>query len=309
MPHKSRPTNNQTTPHVRPAADATSSAHREPTQPPIDDATANPSSTPNMATADFKDELLAALRDEMASIFKTELQVAMNQNLSQIMTELQSVKTELAASLAATKADVSELRGTVCEMESSLTIFTDDVVSLKDKVEGLSKRVVSLESKCEDLESRSRRNNVRIIGLSEQYGPVTGASISALLQKVFNLDKEPVVDRAHRSLNAKPKPGERPRPVIARLHYYTDCIDILQRAKTQQRIRVGDSTISIFPDHTARTARARAAFNDIRRQLRDIPGVRYGLMYPAVLRITTNGGATKDFTSPGEAAVFVKTLK
>ncbi|KAK7131856.1 hypothetical protein R3I93_018424 [Phoxinus phoxinus] len=262
-----------------------------------------------MASADFKAELLVVLREEMVGIFKSELQMAMTENLSKIKSELQSVKTELTANLAATKSDVGELRGTVIEMEESLSTCTDDVAYLKSKVEILSNKVLALENKCEDLEGRFCRNNIRIIGLSEQCGTVTAASTSALLKEALNLDKAPLIDRAHRSLNPKPKPGERPRPIIARLHYYADCVDILQRARTQQRIKIGDSTISIFPDHTARTAKARAAFNDVRRQLRDIPGVRYGLIYPALLRITTSGGVTKDFTSPGEAAVFIKTLK
>lgn len=315
MPPKPRNTDNQATLKARPTAGTTSPARRDPARPPPHDGdgdgavTANTVTDPSMALADFKAELLIALREEMVGIFKSELQKAMTENLSQIKSELQSVRAELTANLAATKSDVSELRGTVVEMEESLSTCTDDVAYLKSKVESLSSTVKALENKCEDLEGRSRRNNIRIIGLSEKSGTVTAASTSALLKEALNLDKAPLIDRAHRSLNPKPKPGERPRPIIARLHYYTECVDILQRARAQQRIKIGDSTISIFPDHTARTARARAAFNDVRRQLRDIPGIRYGLMYPALLRITTSGGVTKDFTSPGEAAVFVKTLR
>ncbi|CAL9685159.1 unnamed protein product [Knipowitschia caucasica] len=313
MRPKTRNADSQTTLKTRPAQEATSPAQREPAGPPctegacVSAASTVPASS--MASADFKAELLVALREEMVGIFKSELQMAMTENLSQIKSELQSVKTELAANLAATKSDVGELRGTVSEMEESLSNCTDDIVYLKGKVETLSTKVLALENKCEDLEGRSRRNNIRIIGLSEQSDTVTAASTSDLLKEMFNLEKAPLIDRAHRSSTPKPKPGERPRPIIARLHYYADCVGILQRARAQQRIKIGDSTISVFPDHTARTAEARAAFNHIRRQLRDIPGIRYGLMYPALLRITTSGGVTKDFTSPGEAAVFVKTLK
>lgn len=212
------------------------------------------------------------------------------------------------ANLAAMRAEVSELRNNVTEMEEPLSNCTNDVVALKSKVESLSTKVTALETKCEDLEGRPRRNNIRIIGLSEQQAPVTTASISSLLREAFKLDKAPMVDRAHRSLQPPPKPGERPRPVIAGLHYYADCTDILQRARKEQRIKIGDSSILVFPDHTARTAKARVAFNDVRRQLREIAGLRYGLMYPALLKVTTREGVTKSFTSPGEAAVFVKTL-
>ena len=63
-------------------------------------------------------------------------------------------------------------------------------------------------------------------------------------------------------------------------------------------------TVSIFPDYTAKTARARAAFNDVRRQLRDISGVRFGLFYPARLRITY-GNVQRDFLSPVEAEKYI----
>lgn len=219
MPAKNKNVNNSTTTSARPTSDATSSAQSAPDPQ-------HSTFGANMATTDFKAELLAALREEMASIFKAELQVAMTQNLSQIKSELQNVKTELTASLAATKSDVGELRLTVTEMEGSLSICTDDVVALKNTVEKLSSRVSTLENKCDDLEGRSRRNNVRILGLTEQHA-TTAASVSSLLKEALGLDKEPLIDRAHRSLNPKPKPGERPRPVIARLHYYADCVDIL----------------------------------------------------------------------------------
>lgn len=242
MPPKPRNTDNQTASKARPNAGATSPAQRDPVRPPPHDGDGVGTVTASsLASADFKAELLVALREEMVGIFKSELQMAMTENLSKIKSELQSVKTELTANLAATKSDVGELRGTVIEMEESLSTCTDDVAYLKSKVESLSNKVLALENKCEDLEGRSRRNNIRIIGLSEQCGTVTAASTSALLKEVLNLDKAPLIDHAHRSLNPKPKPGERPRPIIARLHYYADCVDILQRARTQQRIKIGDN--------------------------------------------------------------------
>uniref|UniRef100_A0A087YPS9 L1 transposable element RRM domain-containing protein n=1 Tax=Poecilia formosa TaxID=48698 RepID=A0A087YPS9_POEFO len=256
---------------------------------------------------DFKAELLTALREEMAGIFKTQLETALTNNLIQIKLELHGVKTELSASITAIRSEVDALKVTVAEMDGPLSSCTDDVVSLKSDLDRLSAQVLVLDRKCEDLESRSRRNNIRIIGLPEERGPVSADTISTLLKDAFGLEKEPVVDRVHRSLQAKPKPGQRPRPIIARLHYYSDCADILRRARAQQRVKVGDSTVSIFPDFTPQTAKARAAFNDVRRQLRDVPDIRFGLLHPARLRIT-RGGVTREFTSPVEATAFMKTL-
>lgn len=244
----------------------------------------------------------------MAAIFKTELQAALTENLSIIKTELRAVKSELSDSITNIQSDVCALKGTVGEIETSLSTCTDDIVTLQTKVEHLTTELTRLDNKCEDLEARSRRNNIRLVGIPEDFSTSpTATAISSLLKEALKLEKEPLVDRAHRTLQPKPKPGERPRPIVARLHYHKDCVDILRRARAQQRIKIGDMTFSIFPDHTPRTARARAAFNDVRRQLREIPGIRFGLLYPARLRITHNG-AEKEFKSPEEAGAFIRSL-
>ncbi|XP_027877053.1 uncharacterized protein LOC114146849 [Xiphophorus couchianus] len=299
MPPKPKNTNNSTTTVARPGPPTASQPRPADTDPPRGSATWRPpseesSTARNVYSPDFKAELLIALRAEMVDIFKTELETALTNNLTQIKSELHGVKTELSASIAAIRSEMDALRATVADMEGPLSSCTDDLVSLKSNLDRLSAQVLALDSKCEDLESRSRRNEIRIIGLPEERNPVSADTISTLLKDAFGLEKEPVVDRGHRSLQAKPKPGERPRPIMARLHYHADCADILRRARAQQRVKVGDSTISIFPDFTVQTAKARAAFNDVRRQLREVPDIRFGLLHPARLRIT-KGGVTREF--------------
>uniref|UniRef100_A0A3Q3AYA0 L1 transposable element RRM domain-containing protein n=1 Tax=Kryptolebias marmoratus TaxID=37003 RepID=A0A3Q3AYA0_KRYMA len=255
----------------------------------------------------FKSELLSALRVEMALIFKTELQAALTENLASIKAELLAVKSEFTNTLATIQRDVRGLKDTVAELETSCSTFSDDITTLQAKVEQLTADMKILDNKCDDLEARSRRNNLRLIGISEDFS-VSSTAISTLLKEAFQLEKEPLVDRAHRTLQPKPRPGERPRAIIVRLHYHSDCMDILRRARTQQPVKIGDRRFSVFPDHTPRTARARAAYNDVRRQLREIPGIRFGLLYPARLRVTHNG-TEREFKSPEEASVFIRSLK
>lgn len=261
-----------------------------------------------MDVAGLKSELLSALRDDITKIFKSELQAAVGDNFSSIKSELLALKGELSSNISAMQQNFTGLKSTVAEMEQSLSTCTDDIVALQTKVDFLAKEVVKLENKCDDLESRSRRQNIRIIGVPEEDpNSASAACVSQLLKEVFQLEKEPLVDRAHRVLLPKPRPGDRPRAIVARLHYYSDCLCILRKAKELQRIKIRGMAISVFPDHTPKTARARAAFNEVRRLLRDIEGVRFGLLHPARLRITY-GGVQRDFTSPDEAKIFIKTL-
>lgn len=251
--------------------------------------------------------MLASLRKDIADIFKKELRDTLGDALSTIKLDLQAVKEQLASDKAATDATVSKLKGTVGEMEHALTECSDDIAEMKTTIKSLTATVAMLENKCEDLESRSRRNNIRIVGVPEAPDTCTTAPVAALLKEAFGLVKEPVLDRSHRTLQPKPKPGDRPRAIVCRFHYHSDCVDMLRRAKELRQIKVRDFTISVFPDHTAKIARARAAFNEVRRQLRDIDGARYGLIHPARLRITYNG-VQKDFVSADEASDYVKTL-
>ncbi|GAA6079264.1 uncharacterized protein LOC121619810 [Tachysurus ichikawai] len=79
--------------------------------------------------------------------------------------------------------------------------------TLRAKVEYMSGKLFKLESKCDDLESRSRRNNVRIVGVSEDIlNNLSTEYVSKLLMEAFTLEKEPLVDRAHQTL--APKPGD-----------------------------------------------------------------------------------------------------
>ncbi|CAL8308006.1 unnamed protein product [Merluccius merluccius] len=65
--------------------------------------------------------------------------------------------------------------------------------------------MVRLEDKCEN------RQNIWIIGVPEDDpASSSAASVAKLLMEAFTLEKEPLVDRAHRTLMPKPKPGDRP---------------------------------------------------------------------------------------------------
>ncbi|GAA6088266.1 golgin subfamily A member 6-like protein 22 [Tachysurus ichikawai] len=58
---------------------------------------------------------------------------------------------------------------------------------------------------------------------------------------------------------------------------FKDCANILKKARELQQIKLHNMTIAVFPDYTAKTAQACAAFNEVRRQQQDIEGVRFGI--------------------------------
>ncbi|MGH0155535.1 UNVERIFIED_CONTAM: hypothetical protein FKN15_029255 [Acipenser sinensis] len=117
---------------------------------------------------------------------------------------------------------------------------------------------------------------------------------------VAAFQREPEVDRVHRSLAPKPKTGERPRPMIVQMHRFQDKEQILHQANEGGPTKYHSKIIVIFPDLSADLA----SFNGIKSHLRS-DGIKYGLLYPARLTITTNG-ATYFFATPEEASLYLK---
>uniref|UniRef100_A0A3B5ARW6 L1 transposable element RRM domain-containing protein n=1 Tax=Stegastes partitus TaxID=144197 RepID=A0A3B5ARW6_9TELE len=264
MPPKVNKGGNTIQTHLRPVTHEAATSCSEPISPPGTSDT-QPKLTD---VASLKTELLSTLREDVTAIFRSELHAALGENLSSIKTELLAMKSELSSSICAVQQNFVGLKSTVTEMEQSLSTCTDDILSLQTKVGYLTKEMGKLEDRCEDLESRSRRQNIRIIGVPEDDSAATStAGVSKLLKEAFALGKEPLVERAHRVLMPKPKPGDRPRAIVAKLHYDMDCAGILRKARELQRIKVRNMTISVFPDYTPKTARARAAFSEVRRLL------------------------------------------
>lgn len=178
------------------------------------------------------------------------------------------------------------------------------MVTLQTTVTKLTSQVDDLKEKCEDMEGRMRRGNIHIAGVPEQPGSSSPATVSKLLREMLELGREVKIDRSHHSL-APRKPGDKPRTIIAKLHYDRDCMEILQKARERAPLNYNGNQVTIFPDYTASVARARAAFSDVRRVLRGRQGVRYGLLFPARLRIT-HDEEEKEFRNAIEAMGYVK---
>lgn len=87
---------------------------------------------------------------------------------------------------------------------------------------------------------------------------------------------------------ARPDNSDPPRGFVIRCHYYQEKEEILRKAGQTKQLTTGDGDkIRIQPDYTQAVAKQQAEFNEMRGLLRSREGIRYGLWYPAQLRITT----------------------
>ena len=77
-------------------------------------------------------------------------------------------------------------------MNTELTTLTtephpEDVETLKQEVKWMGALTDSLHCKCEDLQSRSRRNDIRIVGVPEGPNSCSSDSVADLLQISIHL--------------------------------------------------------------------------------------------------------------------------
>lgn len=217
---------------------------------------------------------------------------SMNTRFDNLETSLAGVKTALAAN----SSRITSLEETREEHDTRIT-------ELEKSCDELHAQNKLLKTKLSDLEGRSRRQNIKIVGLPEKVekGSPT-AFVSDLLPKLLGADHFPhgiKVDRAHRI----GPPGNRPRIMIAKIHHDPVKEKIMQIARNMSPLNYEGQRVNIFPDLTADVIKDRKEFDGTRQKLREA-GIRHGFLFPARL-IFTHEGATKIFDSPQEASRYV----
>lgn len=240
------------------------------------------------------------------------------------MTEL--LEEHRAALTAEFKASFSQLDSKLDQMRLAVDDHGERVSSLELATEDLSQRVMDLEGICStlrddnarlktkvaDLESRSRRQNIRILGLPESIESGSPTDFfSKLLCEVFGnntLPLPPELDRAHRSLAPKPASGQRPRPVIIRLHRYQVKDLLIREARRRGKLEYHGQPVRVVEDYSPEILSQRAEYSGVMTELYKL-GMKPALLYPARLRLTPPGGARKWISSVDEAQKYIETLR
>uniref|UniRef100_H2ZVN2 L1 transposable element RRM domain-containing protein n=1 Tax=Latimeria chalumnae TaxID=7897 RepID=H2ZVN2_LATCH len=214
----------------------------------------------------------------------------------------------------ATSAEIASLMNLTQEMATDVASIRTNIADMRGSLESLGQRVSGAESKMgrlgvvtddhearlrelwdrvQDLENRSRRNNIRVIGVPEgvEGNGVSGPTmLLSILQDCLLLgESDPIeVEQAHRTLGPRPAPDQRPRPIIARLLRFQDRERILRLAREAGELYWRGGKIMIFPDMSRELAAQRKCFTLARCCCMEL-GLRHALQYPVVLRVTVDG--------------------
>lgn len=256
-----------------------------------------------------RDESRAACSSSCAASIANLLE----EHRAAISADFKAAFTSLEEKLTQTEATVADHGRRITSVESGSTALQERMLILEQQCTALADSNAKLAAKAADLEGRSRRNNLRIIGLPESIeGPRPTAFFSDLLVEMFGrqiLQSPPELDRAHRALTARPPPGAKPRAVIIRFHRYQTRELVVQEARKRRgNLQYQGKPIRIFEDYTPEVLEQRTKYREVMSSLYNL-GLKPSLLFPARLMITLKDGSRKGFSSPADASEFVDSYR
>lgn len=174
------------------------------------------------------------------------------------------------------------------------------------KIDKAERQILLLQKELEDSNNRARRNNIRLIGAPEgvEAGDLReylGNILPSLLKTTFLKDLE--IDRAHRVPTNMALNRTTPRPIIFRLLRYQQAEQILAAARANHHLEIDGHKVSFFPDLSKPTMDRRKKLLAYRPRLQQLQA-RFGLLYPAKLRVTLHNH-TRTFEDPDLLAAFL----
>lgn len=205
------------------------------------------------------------------------------------------------------RQDLRKINERVKEAEERISRVEDQLPTLSQTVKTHTQQINSLLLKVDDLENRSRRSNLRLVGVPEkEEGRDPVAYFERWLLEVVGrniLSSFFAIERAHRVPARAPPPGAPPRPILMKLLNFRDRDAILRAAREKGDFTIQGHKVSLYPDFSNEIQKRRMQFLDVKKRLRNV-GVPYAMQYPAKLRVVALG-STHFFDSPVEAVKWL----
>nr|XP_033818168.1 dipeptidyl peptidase 2 [Geotrypetes seraphini] len=249
---------------------------REKTRPGEDKMAAAPRAEAVAATA-----ATAAFTPEML----TELHNVVIQALGPRMELISSQLTKLESLLEDNSTRVTEL-------ETRVSAVEDGATAMESTVASLTKQLHSCQDKLEDLENRSRRGNLRFIGLPETISDTALLSVvESWLASELPMPSSLGPARFERVHRVGPKGGsdQRPRVIIGKLHNYRHKVELLRAYRARREPLTYETLpVRIGQDYSAALTDRRKVFHPLCAKLVEQKR-RFMFLYPAVLKIHQNG--------------------
>ncbi|XP_075204527.1 uncharacterized protein LOC142310762 [Anomaloglossus baeobatrachus] len=230
------------------------------------------------------------LADEVASHLSKEIKTA--------------IETAIQTSLAAMQKEINDQATRLIETEQRISESEEAILTMQEQIATLMKSNDYLRDKAEDLENRSRRNNLRIVGLPESVSMGQLDNICELeLPQALGIKAKFRVERAHRvgplrQKEANKAEGQnsnkfspRARQVIVKYLDYKHKEEILKAFRDRKRpLQYQGNRLLIFGDYSADVSKRRKEFSKICTFLYN-KKIKCQLLYPAILKVRNPNGS------------------
>lgn len=267
----------------------------------------NPRRMTATAASQTTDSAAAAEEESLPVMNTAALIREVTQNFSDTMEVKLSKFTETLEKISTTLENQSKR---IAEAEQRVSEVEDVVSGLEGRLAEAEKKIKVLAANMEDMENRSRRDNIRVLNLKEgTEGKRPVQFFETWLPTVLGLEASSgaknriKIDRAHRSLGPR---GERPRPVIIKLHNSRDKPRIIAALRATPDLEYEGQRIFIHQDLSSSVREKRRAFNKVCQALID-KGIRFNMRFPATLTVNHKGTEHR-FETRRDAETFLNTL-
>ncbi len=240
----------------------------------------------------------SAVRDAVDSVLIPAL-CKLREDIQATNNYVKELREEFEAMAAAAKQTRDRVDSVQATAHEDMSAVTD----LRNQLERLTEKMT-------DMEDKSRRNNVRLVGLPEG---VEGSDVAGFLR--VNLSKwipslkgrNIEIDRAHHVYDGG-RGSDRPRTLIFRVLRWHDRLEILKGARQAYPVKCTQDNVTLlfFPDFSPVTATKRKSLVPVLRSMM-VLGLQPFLAYPAVIKLR-HGGEQRSFYSLRKVEDFVSSL-
>ncbi len=233
----------------------------------------------------------SAVRDAVDSVLIPALR-KLREDIQATNNSVKELREEFEAMAAAAK----QTRDCIDSVQATTREDRNAVTDLRNQLERLTEKMT-------DMEDKSRRNNVRLVGLPEG---MEGSDVAGFLR--INLSKWiPSLKGRDIEIDGR-KNSDRPHTLIFRVLRWHDRLEILKGARQAYLVKCTQDNVTLlfFPDFSPVTAAKRKSLVPVLRLMAAL-GLQPFLAYPAVIKLR-HGGEKRCLDSLRKAEDFVGSL-
>lgn len=220
----------------------------------------------------------------------------------------ETIEAAMQAGLDKMRKDMESHDARIGEIEERMLNVEDEQTYYQVRIQTLETNINILADKVDDLENRSRRSNIRIVGIQETVKMAELNRICTLdIPRALGIDKECIVERSHR-LGAVQADRQGPRQVITKYLNYSNKTAILQKFRANRELQKGGQDLLIFADYSPDLSKRRKNFSKVCTQLYQRQ-IKLSLAYLATLYISLQDGGQRIFYDHNKAESYISNLK